>query len=234
MDNRASQRGSAIVYVFIGVALFGSLMFLFSRGASQNTSTASGQQGKIKSSEIMERADVIARSVDRLMANGCSINEINFYADHFTQSGTANPSAPSDGHCDVYSPKGGRLEWEGCPDPTICKDPYLYAPFIPRSIVGNSLGSVPEDLVYFVLVRKDVCQSINASLGLPTTDLPSTAIDGSAFIGTFSKDNAFPSSPADPKAIPFIGTTAGCMYWQNPMMSWGGEYFIYYKVLVVL
>ena len=234
MTHRSSEQGSAIVYVFIGIALFGALMFMFSRGASQNTSSMSKQQGSIKASEVMVRADQIASTVDNLLLKGCSINELNFYSDHFTQSGTANPNAPSDGHCDVYSPKGGKLTWTGCPDSTLCPDPYLYAPFIPSGIVGNGMGSVPEDLVYFVLVRKEVCQAINASLGLPTTNLPMTAIDGGRYAGTFAKNNGFPSSPADPKSLPFIGKTAGCLYWQNPMITWGGEYFLYFRYLAVL
>jgi hypothetical protein len=231
---RRTENGSALVYVFIGIALFGVLMFVFSRSGSQNSNSLTAQQAKTKAVEIMNRSESIAQSVDKLMANGCSITQLNFYSSHFTQSGTTNASAPSDGSCDVYSPSGGKLKWEGCPDSTLCSDPYLYAPMIPRSLVVDSVGSVPEDLVYLVLVRKEVCQTINSSLGLPTTDLPYTSIDGSPFIGTFSKDNALPHPPSGGNYAPFIGKTAGCMYMKNYMASWGGEFFVYYRVLVAL
>ena len=231
---RKTERGNALVYVFVGIALFGALMFVFSRGASQNTGTRTKHQGTIKASEVMTRGDQIASAVDSLLAKGCSINELNFYSDNFTQAGSGNPSAPSDGHCDVYSPKGGRLTWQGCPDSSLCTDPYYSAPYVPRSIVVDSLGSLPEDLVYVVAVRKEVCQAINASLGLPTTNLPFTGIDGGPYIGVFSKDNALPHIGSGGDYAPFIGKTAGCMYWKNRMSLWGGEHFVYFKVLVVL
>lgn len=229
-----SQRGSALVYVFIGIALFGVLMFVFSRGGSQNSSSLTTQQSKTKAIEIMARADSITRAVDKLMAKGCSINQLNFYSSHFTQAGTANPTAPVDGSCDVYSPQGGKITWQGCPDSTLCTDPYLSAPSVVRSLVVNGVGNQPEDLVYVVLVKKETCHAINASLGLPTTDLPFTGIDGGPYIGVFSKDNALPHIPSGGNFAPFIGKTTGCMYWKNYMTTWGGEYFVYYRVLVAL
>jgi hypothetical protein len=228
------QRGSALVYVFVGIALFGILMFVFSRGGNQNTASLTKQQAKTKAVEIMNRADAIARSVDKLVANGCSITQLNFYSSHFTQSGTTNPNAPPDGSCDVYSPSGGKLKWEACPDSTLCPDPYLYAPMTPRSLVVNSVGDNPEDLVYLVLVRKEVCLAINSMLGLPITDLPATHVDGGPYIGVFSKDNALPRIASGGDYTPFIGKTAGCMYAGNYMIAWGGEFFFYYRVLLAL
>jgi len=234
MSKLSSQSGSALVYVFVGIALFGALMFVYSRGGSQNSNSLTTQQAKAKAIEIIDRADLIVSSVDKLMANGCSINQLNFYSAHYTQVGTANPSAPVDESCNIYSPKGGKLTWQGCPDPTLCSDPYLYAPQIPRSLVVNSVGNYPEDLVYLVLVRKEVCLAINSMLGLPTTNLPGAGVDGGPYIGTFSKDNGFPSLPSSSNSLPFIGKTAGCLYRTNYMSLWGGEFFMYYRVLVAL
>ncbi len=229
-----NQAGSAMIYIFVGVALFGALMFIFSRGANQNTTSINSQGAKIKAIEIMERSNQIARAVDKLLAKGCSINQLNFFSSHYTQAGTGNPSAPVDGSCDVYSPQGGKITWEGCPDPSLCSDPYLSAPSVRRSLVVDSLGSLPEDLGYVVLVRKEVCLEINEMLGLPTTDLPFTSIDGGPYIGTFSKDNALPHIPSGGNYAPFLGKTEGCMYWKNYMTMWGGEFFVYYKILVPL
>lgn len=228
----ASQSGSAIVYVFVGIILFALLAFAFSRGMSSSNDTASSATARPKAVEIMNRADAIARSVNMLLNKGCSISELNFYSDHFTQAGSANPNAPADGSCDVYSPKGGKLKWQGCPEPTMCGDQYLYAPMIPESMVLAGVGSKPEDLVYLVLVKKDVCVAINSMLNMPTKNFAYTAVDGAAFKGTFTKTNALPNVGYGGDEAAYYGKTAGCLYARNYMTAWGGEYFLYYRVLV--
>lgn len=228
----SSETGSAIVYVFIGILLFALLAFAFSRGMNSSSNSAGTSSAKPKAIEIMNRADAIARSVNMLLVKGCSINEINFYSDHFTQSGSANPNAPADDSCDVYSQKGGKLKWEGCPEPTMCGDPYLYAPMVPESMVVDGVGDKPEDLVYLVLVKKDVCIAINSMLNMPTKDFAYTSVDGGIYKGTFTKNNALPNVGYGGDEAAYYGKTAGCLYARNYMTAWGGEFFLYYRVLV--
>lgn len=227
------ELGSALIYVFIGIALFGILMFVFSRGGNQSSSSLTDQQAKTKAIEIMGRSDSIERAVNKLISKGCSINDLNFYSSHVTQVGTANPSAPPDGSCDVYSPNGGKLTWEGCPDLTFCSTPSLYVPQIPNSISITSLGDKTEDLVYHVLVRKEVCIAINSMLGLPTTNLGGAAGDGSPYIGTFSTNRIWPSLAVG-DFNSYIGKTSGCLRRLDYNTTYGGEFYMYYKVLIVL
>ena len=227
----SSETGSAIVYVFIGILLFALLAFAFSRGMSSSSNSAGTSSAKPKAIEIMNYGEALARGVDMLLAKGCSINELNFKTTRYTHAaGSVNPNAPTDESCDVFSQKGGKITWRNCPDPDLCSDPYLYDPSFPPNLIVRGVGDKPEDLVFTVLVRKDVCMEINKMLKLPTVDLPATTIYNGMYTGTFTPDSNLPGINSG-NFTAFENTTAGCMYAGNYMTSWGGEYFVYYKVL---
>lgn len=228
------EAGSAIIYVFLGIILFVALALTFGRSLDTSQSSTAKNSGAIKASEISSYASDIQRAVDKLLLKGCSINDLNFYASHYTVASiSANPSAPPDKSCDIFAPEGGKLTWKTCPDPQMCSDPYLYA----YSIVGytgvTGIGAQQSDLVLLVLVSKDTCEAINKSRGLPTTDLPGTTVGTSFYTGTFNYTSMLPWNGAGTYA-PFEKTTSGCIYARNYMIAWGGEYYVYYHVLAAL
>lgn len=103
---------------------------------------------------------------------------------------------------------------------------------IPESLIISGVGSRPEDLAYMVLVKKDVCLAINSMLKMPTTNLAYTSVDGGIYKGTFTKNNALPIPGGGGDEAAYTGKTAGCLYMRNYMTAWGGEYFVFYRVLV--
>lgn len=184
MTHQNSEKGSAIVYVFVGITLFGALMFLFSRGASQNSSGFTKQQSTIKAQAVIQYGDSVANAVNRLIANGISENDISFETDFFKkQDGTIINTASvfpncTNEKCKVFNPKGGRAVAQ-YPTDLGPLDPASPAYFPPRgALIAHTFHiidvgtSLPELVLSFHTIPKDVCIEINNLLNNKFTTNP--------------------------------------------------------------
>lgn len=229
----AGERGAAIIYVFIGIILFAALAFTFSRNFSESASSTSQTVNQPKAIQLISYGDMLSKAANRLLLEGCSISQLNFKTDRYTRAaGSNNPKAPLDGSCDIFAPGKGGVQWRSC-DPELCSDPHLYDPMFPDSTGVTGLGSRPEDLVFMQVVSPEVCDAINKRLGLPVDQIGDTAIDGAYFTGTFDFDNLLPHTTTTNYEA-FHKTSAGCLRMRNYISSWGGDFRVYYHVLVVL
>lgn len=186
MPNQKSQRGGVIVYVFIGIALFGALMFLFSRGASQNSTSFTKQQSTIKAQAIIAYADVVAQAANKLITNGISENDISFETDLFkTADGTVmNPSSQfpncTNEKCKIFSRSGGAIAAQfptdlGPLDPASPSSFPLRGGMIAHTVNIVDVGtSLPELVLSFQTIPKDVCIQINELLDHQFTTNPPT------------------------------------------------------------
>lgn len=203
MDHRYSEKGSAIVYVFIGIALFGALMFLFSRGASQNVSGFTKQQSTVKAQALIDYSNNVANAVNRLITNGVSENDISFATDLYkAKSGSIlNPASKfpncTDESCKVFSPQGGKIAAQ-IPTDLGALDPAspTYFPerggLIAHTIHVVNVGTTLPDLVLsFHTIPKDVCIEINNLLHNQFTTNPPI---GDATASADDYTGAFPSS----------------------------------------
>lgn len=223
-----SENGSAIVYVFIGVALFGALMFAFTRGGSQNTSDLSAQQAKIVASEMLEYSRTVETAVNGLLNKGCSENELSF--ENTFESGYANASAPINKSCHVFDPAGGRLKYKY--PPKGAETAYVAGAPAPGwknyAFNGNmqilNLGSTSTELIFWTQTNKAICDQINLGLGKTTADdtYGNNIIDA-PYTGSFA--TAGPAVIGDEAYAPAL--SKGCF--NQPTHS--GQY-IFYAVLV--
>src|SRR3989338_10858232 len=172
-----SEHGSAIVYVFIGIALFGALMFLFSRGASQTSPTISAQRAKILATEITDYSTTLEKGVQKLLSKGCSEKEINFASPMWFQIGNAgaylvyenvNGHSPADHSCQLFRKEGGGVIFQQPPKDAIASPNALYN-FTGTMTVLEVGTSFPE-LNVILEVNKDVCIAVNKLNGV---NLPS-------------------------------------------------------------
>jgi hypothetical protein len=100
--NKTSQRGSAIIMLFIAVALFAALGYAFFQGSRTSTSMMTGEASKAKGAEMQDCTNTVTMATKRLQLRGCG-TRISLALD-----GTnTNPGAPTDGSCSVYHPNGG-------------------------------------------------------------------------------------------------------------------------------
>lgn len=172
-----SEHGSAIVYVFIGIALFGALMFLFSRGASQTSPTISAQRAKILATEITDYSTTLEKGVQKLLSKGCSESEIIFASPMWFQIGQTNPyrvyentwvHSPTDLSCHVFRKEGGKITFQRPPKEAIAIPNALYN-FTGNMIVPG-IGTSLTELNVVLEVNKEVCIAINKMNGV---NLPS-------------------------------------------------------------
>ena len=220
-----SQRGSALLYVFIGVVLFGSLMFMYSRSAQDSSGKLTKHQASIDAAEVINYAQAVNRVVQRLLMNGCSETQISF--ENNFESGYTNASAPVDLSCHVFSPKGVQYKYP----PTGAESNYTagaqpgyhnYA--FNGNMIIDDIGTNAPELIMWSMTNKEVCDEINAMIEKTTADDTfGDGIIGGEFTGSFG--TAGPGTIGDesyPAAIP-----QGCF--NRP--TYAGQY-IFYSVLI--
>lgn len=188
----SSEAGSAMVYIFIGVALFGALMFMYARSGSQNTSNMSQQQNSISASGLIDQGRALEGAVQKLLSAGCSESELSFDIPPYTAN--PNPSAPVDMHCHVFHPSGGKLNASAFPD-------WVYSSASEFPSIG---GAEAELAAYHQGIDDTTCQKINEMLNNGLSSIP--AFGAGIFTATF--DGTFPASPNS--LTPATGITAGC------------------------
>lgn len=161
-----AQRGSAIIYIFIGVALFGALMFMFSRGASQQSTGMMAVKDKITAEEIASYGRTVERAVNKLLLKGCSESDLRFYHPDFNgasdYAGQAEYSDSNQNQCFVFVPTAGGVKWRLPPKDIVDAG---YANYLFTGKVGvEDLGgnNCPDtELIMFLRVTRNVCISYN-------------------------------------------------------------------------
>ncbi len=206
--NNHRDKGSAFFYILLGVALFGTLAFTVSRGMrGQQTQTMTKRQAEIAASDILDYAQKIAHTVNRLRQRNCSENDISF--ENPTTAGYVNPNAPGDKSCHVFDPAGGNISYHPQSakflDSTWSAEAtYQEIRFDGRTCIeslacwSDSIDN--EDLILTSrFLQKNICLEINKKLGItnPSGDAPVDGGCGSGnynFVGTYSEDTAISDS----------------------------------------
>ncbi|PZQ46739.1 MAG: hypothetical protein DI551_04615 [Micavibrio aeruginosavorus] len=96
-----SQRGSAIWMLFIAVALFGLISYVFLQNSRGNTSTITGVASEAQGYQSQDCTNAINMAVKRLQSRGCANVSYN------NDGSDDNEGAPKDGSCAVFHPNGG-------------------------------------------------------------------------------------------------------------------------------
>ncbi len=173
-----SQRGSALIYVFIGVILFGILGITYTRSMQQKSGDIDDKTAKVGASEIISYAKTIDRAVNKMLLNEVSEADLGFTNSVTTLSasggtiytGNANCSVAT---CEIFDPAGGKVRAAPVGSSYII-DNYLLngsAPMagaiFPAKVIVESLGSTEPDLVIsFYGLKMAVCRSINNSFNI--------------------------------------------------------------------
>jgi hypothetical protein len=239
-----TQRGSAIVYVFIGIILFVALAFVFSRTFQGSDTTMSAAKAKTIASATLDYSQRISRSVTTLLANGCSETELDF--SNFRHPTDVNFQAPADGSCNVFGNAGGKAPYTLT---TELGAAVLVAPIVFKedgdwlftantmSISGIGNAALNELIMFASNIDQQVCIEINRMLGItnpsdyPPRDATST-LAGTHF-GLSASDlfgNATAGSTVETSGDELTGRSAGC--YVNSLAA-GTDRFYFYQVLVV-
>ena len=186
------ERGSAIMWILIMVALLGMLAYAMSDGTQTGVRNMTEQQASMAASEILDYAGSLKRVIRELQINGCEDTEISF--DNAVIAGYSNPNAPSDNSCHVFHPRGGGLRYIA-PEDTWLDDSFsaqsLYKQWNFTSSpqidgVGTNAAELKAGLPF---LRTDLCMALNDRLNItnPSNAPPVDSNDpGSGlFTGTY-------------------------------------------------
>lgn len=178
-NTRSKESGGALIYVFIGVILFALLVFTFSK--SQNgspTATLNGGQVKIAASQIINYQSSIARTINKLMSQGCSETQISFENDFVT--GYNNPNAPIDLSCNVFAPGKGKATWKKPPSMVPTPDGQYFFSNTKFAGLGENGGGIADlDLaIWLRMIPLELCLEINRQLSSNLDPLRSADSNG--------------------------------------------------------
>lgn len=102
---RSSERGSAIIMLFVAVALFAALAYAFMHGTRSGIAMFEGEEDKAMVTASQDCTNAINIAMKRLQARGCG----DFISSE-SDGSNADPNAPSDGSCAIYHPNGGGVK----------------------------------------------------------------------------------------------------------------------------
>lgn len=187
--NRQSERGNIFVFILLGVVLFAALSFTVARGfRSDTTSTMSARKAELVAADILDYAQQMSRSVDRLRRKGCSENEISFEHD-----ATAIFTFSTREECKVFSSEGGNMKpWPLTESLNANQVFNTYRPFrVTSDYYVADAGSANSELMLMIgMVNETVCQKINDKINVTNTGgglvyRPGSATQ-TAFTGTYN------------------------------------------------
>lgn len=142
-----TERGGAIMFLFIAVALFGALGYAFLQGSRTSTTMITSEADKAATYKSQDCTNAVNMAGKRLQARGCQIAQISSDATGAVGSG------PADGSCAVYHPNGGGVKGS-CAPPPPPPDPCLTGPI--GSVCADGaiyVGNVAWDAAYRRYIR---------------------------------------------------------------------------------
>ncbi len=213
------ESGNILIIILIAIFLLGSLTAMLSRSGGSSNETGDFEQQSLLISSILNYSSGIEQAVSLLRQRGCSENQISFENDILA---IANPNAPLDESCHVFSEAGAGKTYELIPDA------FNNGGSSGWTFTGENVFSAIEttcpaascvDLAMVgVGVNEDVCLAINTKLGIvnPSGDLPedTNISTGTHFQGTFTPvqavaDEAGGTNIAGQKSGCFTETVTG-------------------------
>jgi len=215
--------GSAIIWIFILIALLGALAFAMTQGTRTGEGTVSRETASLSASEIIDYARAIKSGIQQLRINGCNDTDISF--DQSFVTGYNNSSTPvTDNSCHVFDGNGAGVNWQntGNIGGTIG--------FTGDEVI-TSVGTGAADLVFkWQGLPVAVCESINDKYDLSVATNPpatnSTTCDISTAACKFDGDYAA-TDTIDNGAGEFDGIMSAC-YNEND----ADTNYVFYQVLI--
>ena len=235
MKNQASQphnpqSGSIFIWIFVMIALFGALSYAMIQSGRTGTSTVSGEQAKLLTTEILAQAQGMADTIRKLRIDGCTDEQISFVGEPTTGSDYTNALTPADGHCKIFNAGGGGMNWK--PPPSSLEDAYWFmmgAHCYEGSGSTGTCSATTTDLeLNLVDIPDSLCSEINKSAGIGSgTTIPlenyNASPPNSRFQGTYLGGN---SSASRIEGIGASGKRYGC-YQDNTGSMLGINIFYY-------
>jgi len=201
------EKGSAIIWILIAIALFAALNFAITQGSRSGGATISKEQAALAATEILDYGRAIKQAVQTLQINGCSDTEVSF--ENNVVAGYEH-TPPARDECKVFHPAGGGLnylepeeEWmDGLA--TSQTAAHYGTWFTNAEITLSGLGitgfgavcsggatddSCRELMTGVPFIKREICIAINKKIGWGTNDEGTPYKDGAGSYGNYSHTN---------------------------------------------
>lgn len=215
---RASERGNAVIFILLGIALFAALAYTFMRGAQTGQGNLTAGQTRLLAQSMINDSIRIERATNKLLARGCSENDLNYYDPQIPVA--LNPDAPTDGHCDIFSAQG------------VGGPAEIFADYTDdRGAAGNhnvfrTKTTEPDIIYWYQGLSRPLCIEINRQLGIEdpaTVPEDITLVAGISYTGSFITGAAESYNDEDAR---IHNAAAACVH------ITGADTYAYYKLLL--
>jgi type II secretory pathway pseudopilin PulG len=206
-----TSAGIALGPILFIIAIIGILAAIISVSVNGFSGNTTNDSAKVMAQTIIQESEQVQATAQRLMANGCTEAQLNFYVPGYI---TSNSNAPSDGSCNVFDPRGGGLVFVPLPAAACPVGTCVWVATDGNVIPGVGTG-VPQPLWMTYYLTTAVCQQINIELGRSTINT-STGMVGTNYSGTFPTLATLNGA--------YTGVNAGCV-------NNGTNVWIFYRVL---
>lgn len=188
-DQKRAQRGNALWFILIGVALLGALTIVLSRGGSTVDQSGDFERRSIEASRIMRTVKSFEVAVQQLLQLGCSENAISFWHDsngdgvEDNNDAYFNANSPTNRSCHIFDVNGGGLTYtdpqESWIDDISPTPQYSGEWFFNGTTCVEGIGNgtsvncgtnvrFPELLVFLPYIDRDLCVQLNRMNEVPT------------------------------------------------------------------
>jgi|GEM_PF-432750 len=157
---KTGQRGNAMVYVLIALALFGFLTATLSRSNNQaDEQDIDNEQAELYALELMEYAASAQAVVDQMLFSGSEIDDLDFVM----PSDAAFNTPPH--HHKVYHPQGGGLSYKGeLPDAIQASATSSYWRAINITNVEWTPSIENDVMISAMRMNPEICEIINLKI----------------------------------------------------------------------
>lgn len=195
--SRVCESGNVLWFILIAVTLLGLLTMVLSRGGSSTEQTASFEQQRIASGQVLRYAKSIEAAIQEMRLRDVSENDISFAnavsATDYTNANCDTVADPSFPGCLLFDVDGAGLEYRNFSSVNDGSDWV----FTGANNIGTTAGPIVStasgtgnDLVMLLPnMDTDLCVQINRDLGVGTAGtLPVDGDDAdtTAFVGAYA------------------------------------------------
>lgn len=192
-----SESGSAILLIFIAIALFAAISYAVFSGGRQSASSLSKDQARIAAREMVDYTNTLVKTVQTLRLRGCTDADFYFHNTQWVRvNGNIIMGSKSSflAECHVFG-DAGKMKAEVFPasyfvDKTLVPLDYATGSGLIHAGFLLGVGNSAPELLYFIgRVKDDVCKEINKILEIPEPDvIPEHSFSGSetAYTGAYT------------------------------------------------
>jgi hypothetical protein len=156
-----SQRGNAMIYILIALALMGALTVVLSRQSEQTDSeNLTEEMAQFESAQILAYAQSAQSAVDKMLMSGSTPEDLDF---DMPNSGSFSEPPY---YNKVYHPEGGGLIYKSSAgnlfDTTIDPVPGYYIGMF-NNVTWTPTGA--QDIIFTAYaIKKPICEAINEKI----------------------------------------------------------------------